>query len=350
MKNIFVAFSGGADSVCLLYILNKLIKGNSEHSEYSEYNLNAIHINHSIRKKEADRDEKFCKKFCLEHKINLITVKVDVPEFASKYHLGTEEAARICRYNIFKKICGSSMIFLAHHLNDQAETILQNIVRGSGITGLSGMQDISYLDFPNNFYDSYFEKFNYIKNSNENDTLMICRPLLTISKEQILKYIKLNNLSFVTDTTNFDDNYTRNYIRLKVIPLLENINKKSLEHINDLAKIASDVEDDYKKWAIEEVKKIASIDNNIVSIEVNDIRTYSTLRAYYLISDIIFDELKVNKKDWKKKHFEDILELFRKESGGHLDLPYNITIDKKSKILTFIKNDYNVSMDKRKNK
>ena len=347
MENIFVAFSGGADSVCLLYILNKLIK---ENPEYSEYSLNAIHINHNIRKKESIRDENFCKNFCMEYGINLISIKVDVPDFAKKYSLGIEEAARICRYNIFKKVCGNNKIFLAHHLNDQAETIVLNIIRGSGIAGLSGMQDITYLNFSNNLYDDYFKKFDKKGNINDNTSLTICRPLLKISKEQILKYIKNEGLNFVNDTTNFDDNYTRNFVRLKVMPLFEKVNKKSLNHIYDLAKLANDADRDYKKWASDELTKIASSNNNIISMEINDVKLYSDLKIYYLISSILFDGLHINKKDWTKKHFFDILNMLKKESGGHIDLPCNITVDKKSKILTFIKNDYNISMDKRKNK
>ena len=349
MKKIYIALSGGADSVALMHILNKLVKENPEGRDHSEYNLSAIHINHSIRKNEALRDEKFCKNLCAKYGINFISYKIDVPSFAKKYHLGIEEAARICRYNIFKNICMGDPIFLAHHLNDQAETIIQNIIRGSGIAGLAGMQKISYMDIVSSPYEEYFENKILDKNF-EDKKLLVCRPLLDVSKEQILKYIKLNNLEYVDDTTNFDDNYTRNYIRLNIIPSFEKVNKRSIDHLYDLSTIAKDVEDDYNNWAKSEIEKISSISKNIVSIEVNDIKIYSDLKVYYLISHVLFNILEVNKKDWSKKHFSDILDLLKKDAGGHLDLPCNITLDKKSKILTFIKNDYNISMDKRKNK
>ena len=188
MKKIYIALSGGADSVALMHILNKLVKENPEGRDHSEYNLSAIHINHSIRKNEALRDEKFCKNLCEKYGINFISYKVDVPSFAKKYHLGIEEAARICRYNIFKNICMGDPIFLAHHLNDQAETIIQNIIRGSGISGLAGMQKISYMDIAGDLYEEYFGNRVIDKNS-ENAKLLVCRPFLDISKEQILNYI-----------------------------------------------------------------------------------------------------------------------------------------------------------------
>ena len=352
MKNIYVGFSGGADSTCLLYILNKLIKTNPD---FSEYNLIAIHVNHMIRKKDAALDEKFCMNFCIQNNINYIPVKIDVPKFSKLSHVGLEEGARICRYNIYKKICGNDIIFLAHHMNDQAETIIQNIIRGSGLKGLCGMKSAMQQEAEFNIDENVFNKcvqgkFEYDKTAK---VLNINRPFIEVSKETIEEYLKNKKIKYVTDITNFDDNYARNYIRLNVIPDMEKLNSKVTEHISELSKLAYDIDKDYYDFAYRESSKILSVggnNKNIVSIEINDIKKYSDIKIYYILSYAIFDILKVNKKDWNKKHFGDCINMIKKEAGGHIDLPCNITADKKNKIITFIKNDYNVSMDSRKKK
>ena len=352
MKNIYVGFSGGADSTCLLYILNKLIKTNPD---FSEYNLIAIHVNHMIRKKDAALDEKFCMNFCLDNNIKYISVRIDVPKFSKLSHVGLEEGARICRYNIYKKICGDDEIFLAHHMNDQAETIIQNIIRGSGLKGLCGMNTMMQQEAEFNIDEDIFNKCiqGNFEHNKASKALNINRPFIEIRRKTIEKYLKYNKIGYVTDTTNFDDSYARNYIRLNIIPDMEKLNSRAIEHIGELSKLACDIDKDYYDFASRELSKILSVDGinkNIVSIEINDVKKYSDIKIYYILSCIMFDILGVNKKDWSKKHFNDCINMIKREAGGHIDLPCNITVDKKQKILTFIKNDHNISMDNRKNK
>lgn len=191
---LYIAFSGGVDSCVLLDAINNLNK---------ELNFDkkiiAIHVNHNISKNAKDW-EKFCKVFCEKrnivfksHKINLKILKDQT----------VESVARLERYNIFKNYLeqNNSILITAHHQNDQAETVLLNLFRGSGIDGLSGISIKSRID--NNI------KYNLL------------RPLLNINKNNILDYAKLNNLSWVNDESNFSLDYSRNFLRNEIIPKLQ---------------------------------------------------------------------------------------------------------------------------------
>ena len=188
---VIVGFSGGADSVCLLFVLHEISKTMPIH-------LRAIHVNHEIRKEEAQRDASFCEEFCKEYGIEFFLVKENVKELAKKLKISTEEAGRKVRYDAFlkhqiilleKNPMGSVKIAVAHHQNDQAETVLFRLVRGSGLQGLCGMSPV---------------------NGN------IIRPLLKISKEEIQQYLAGQNLHYVEDSSNQENDYTRNKIRNQI--------------------------------------------------------------------------------------------------------------------------------------
>lgn len=188
---IIVGFSGGADSVCLLHILNSL-KG-----EYG-FKIRAAHVNHCLRGEESERDEKFVRDFCIEHKIELSVLKVDVLSGASEKSMGVEEYGRKVRYDFFDSISSEkSKVATAHNLNDAEETFLFNFARGSSLKGLTSIPPVRGN---------------------------IIRPIIECSREEIEEYCKNNSLSFVTDSTNLSDEYTRNKVRHKVIPVLKEIN------------------------------------------------------------------------------------------------------------------------------
>ena len=195
-----VALSGGADSVALLKILYELKK---------EYNLRlySMHIHHGIRDEEAHRDAKFASELSESFGIECIIKYVNVPDYAKLNRLSIEEAARILRYEELQKQAKlkNAKIATAHHLDDKAETFIMNLCRGSGLKGLGS-----------------------IRAKREN----VIRPLLALSKKEILDYIEKENLDYVTDSTNLEDIYTRNYIRHKVIPCMEKLNACSQKHIS----------------------------------------------------------------------------------------------------------------------
>lgn len=186
---VTVAISGGADSVCLLHILCSL-------KDELEITVNAAHLNHSIRGDEADRDQEFVKDFCEKSGVTLFSEKQDVPQYARQKGISLELAAREVRYE-FLQMVALGKIATAHTASDNLETMIFNLVRGTSIKGLCGIP---------------------VKRNN------VIRPLINCTRQEIEDYCKENNLSFVTDSTNLCDDYSRNKIRHKVIPVLKEIN------------------------------------------------------------------------------------------------------------------------------
>lgn len=199
MEHIFdgaiIGFSGGADSSAILHYLSKRTK-----------KLLAVHINHMIRGEEALRDEFFCKNECKKYGVKFLSYRVDIPFLAEERKQGLEETAREERYRIFNQIMSQNgdykCIVTAHNANDNAETVIFNLSRGSGAKGIAGIKPV-------------------INN--------VVRPLIYCSKEDILEYCRKNSISYVNDSTNLDTDYTRNYIRLEVIPMLEKINPSFID-------------------------------------------------------------------------------------------------------------------------
>jgi len=198
---IAVGLSGGADSVFLLFFLNKFKK---------KFNLSlvAVHLNHKLRGKEADADEAFCRELCAGMNIPLICKKKNVKAFAQKKKLSLEEAGREIRYKLFaeaaqKEKC--TKIATAHHQSDNTETVLLNLVKGCGLQGASGIP---------------------VKRGN------IIRPLLAITKDEILNYLQSKKIPFQTDSSNDENNFQRNYLRNEIVRnLKEKINPKIDEKI-----------------------------------------------------------------------------------------------------------------------
>ncbi len=186
---VAVAFSGGADSTALLDILHK-----------EGYRVAAIHVNHMIRGAEADSDEEFCRQFCKARNIPFFCHRIDVPAEAKKSGEGMEEAARRLRYAAIEETVSKESITkvaTAHHADDNAETVIFNIVRGSGAKGGCGIPPVRDI---------------YV------------RPLIEATRDEVIAYCKEHSLDYVTDSTNLSTDYTRNYIRHEIMPKLREIN------------------------------------------------------------------------------------------------------------------------------
>ncbi|WP_458407954.1 tRNA lysidine(34) synthetase TilS [Anaerotignum sp.] len=209
--HIVVGLSGGADSVALLHVLYGLREG-------FQWNITAVHVHHGLRGEDADKDQQFAEEFCKKLEISCIVRRYDVKAEAKKRKLGEEETGRLLRYEAFREIAGEDgFIAVAHHRKDQAETVLMRLCRGTGLTGLVGMSPVRGN---------------------------ICRPLLFCSREEIEQYCRENDLMWREDATNQEEKYTRNKLRLQVLPVLEEINPKAVEHIAETAEILS-VEENY---------------------------------------------------------------------------------------------------------
>lgn len=195
MNGILVGYSGGADSGALLHYLHKYSIDHNIH-------IAAVHVNHGIRGEEADRDERFCRDVCESLGIELFVERFDVPEIARKEGKGIEEAARNVRYWTFHRLINEheelNHIALAHHAEDNMETVIFNMLRGSGTRGLAGIPPVRGE--------------------------RIIRPLIYCTKSEIVGYCIANDIVYVNDTTNSDIDYTRNYIRSEILPKLAHIN------------------------------------------------------------------------------------------------------------------------------
>ena len=315
--NLVIALSGGMDSMCLMDIFLKL------HSEF-RFNLSAVHVHHGIRGIEADRDQKFVTKYCKDVGVRLFVKNVDAVAFSKDNGLSLEEAARVLRYNVFSEIHNNlkpSYILVAHHEKDLIETIIHNIVRGTGIKGIIGIKNVQ--DY-------------------------ILRPLLYISKDEIIQYVKDNLVPYVDDSTNFDISITRNYIRKEIVDKLTNINDKAYKHIIELSRQANEISD-YLDAVYDYTYKhiIKEQNNNYIIIDNDKFNSLSNLIKSGVIRKVLYNLIK-SLKDIGSVHINDVISLSLKDKGGHLDLPYNITLDKKKSELIFKKNNLNISMSRRK--
>jgi tRNA(Ile)-lysidine synthase len=206
---VLVGLSGGADSVCLLHFLHYL-------SHEKHFALAAVHVNHGLRGKDAQADEDFCREFCEKLQIDYFVKKVDAKQVAEKYNLSPEHGARKARYKAYEQVAkkwGATKLALGHHLDDLSETFLLNLLRGTKVQGLAGIPLRRPLCAG----------------------VEIVRPLLCITRAQVETYLKQNKLSHVTDQTNFDDVYRRNWVRNTLLPLLETKQPQIREHLAQFA-------------------------------------------------------------------------------------------------------------------
>ena len=218
---VVVALSGGADSVALLCVLNSLKE---------EYNLTlyACHLNHNIRGDEAKRDENFVRDLCEKSGVELFVKSVDVPDVAKNSKQSLELCGRNERYKFFKELSEklNAKVATAHTASDNLETVLYNITRGTAVSGLTGIHPVR--DY-------------------------IIRPLILCTREDIECYCRDNSLSFVTDSTNLTDDYTRNNIRHNVVPTLKSINPDVFEAVGRMSDTLTDVKSYLDKIALKEI-------------------------------------------------------------------------------------------------
>jgi len=294
-QTVAVAISGGSDSVALLHYIHNARK-------IYGFNVIAINVEHGIRGESSISDSNFVKKLCEKWNVKLFSYQVDSVKKANSEKLSLEQAARTLRYECFydalnKGLCDK--IATAHHLRDNAESVLFNLFRGTGISGITGIAQ------------------NY-----EN---RIIRPFLNVSKEEIQKYVIENQLEFVTDQTNFDDDYTRNYIRLNILPQIEKIFPEFEKSIARFSLIAK-TENDYMN---EQANSAVCKENEIVQISL-PLHPALLARA----SVIAMKEVGI-KKDWEKTHVDAILTLADAKNGAQITLKNGVVAIKEYNKIVF---------------
>ena len=278
-----VALSGGADSVCLLLVLKEL-----------GYQLEAVHCNFHLRGDESDRDEMFCEVLCKRLDIPFHRIHFDTQMYAELHHVSIEMAARELRYKYFEQLCDdihATGICVAHHRDDSVETVLINLIRGTGIHGLTGISP---------------------KNGR------IIRPLLDVSREEIEDYLRQLKQDFVTDSTNLHDDVVRNKIRLNVIPMLQEINPSVSENIALTTNRLSEAERLFN-WALEKRATECVIEKDEQSLVINfSLATDNEYILFHLLSPYHFTPLQIEQiaandgkqsgKEWKSSSHVALLD------------------------------------------
>ncbi|MCB7321040.1 tRNA lysidine(34) synthetase TilS [Lacrimispora sp. 210928-DFI.3.58] len=302
---VIAALSGGADSVCLLALLCQM-------KEALGIRIRAVHVHHGLRGAEADRDAEFAKAFCAEHDVPCHIIRVDVPGLAAKKGLSEEEAGRILRYEALEREAleweheeegrGGVRIAVAHHSGDQAETILHNMFRGSGLGGLKGIP--------------------YVRGR-------IIRPLLDADRKDILSWLQEQGLPYVTDSTNASVHYTRNRIRSSLLPLIEaEVNQGAAGNILRMGKLAA-MADSYLRekafrWLLEHEEEKAG-DNGMAGsfLSQEAFREEAGIIWSYGIMELI-KRLAGASKDIGWIHVEQVLGLLERPVGKQVSLPYGL--------------------------
>lgn len=228
-EKVLVGLSGGADSVALLLVLEEL-----------GYDVCACHVNHQLRDSESERDQKFCEQLCKKENIRLFVERIDVITFCKENKVGTEEGARLLRYDALQKMESGIKIATAHNLNDCLETTLINLTRGTALRGICSIPPVR-----------------------DN----IIRPLIDCTRQEIEDYLKLKGQDFVTDSTNLSTDYTRNKMRHIVIPELIKINPNLYNNYKNTIDIISD-EDKFIEKLCEKTLSNSKIKENEYSCEV----------------------------------------------------------------------------------
>ena len=301
-KVVAVALSGGSDSIALIHYMK------SQQAKF-HFVLRAVNVEHGIRGESSKKDSLFVSEFCSRLSLPLRSFIVDAPTYSKNNKLSLEEGARALRYQCFYEAIAEGfcdLIATAHHESDNFESLLFNLFRGTGTRGITGIDEITPKD--------------------------IIRPLLHTSKEEINEYITKNNLPFVTDETNLDDKYTRNFLRLNVIPEIKKLFPTAEKSASRFCSIAS-LDEDYMDA---EARKILSLFNERAEIPL------PCHRAIFNRAIILSLKHLGIKKDWEKVHLDDCFALSSNENGKSINLLQGVVAVKEyDKLVLYKQQNYN---------
>ena len=296
-RSVLCAVSGGLDSMCLLDLLDRWCRER-------DGRVVAAHFNHRLRGTESDRDETFVRDWCAAHDISFVSGSGDVRGLAEREGLSLEEAARNLRYAFLRqeaeKLGPRIRIYTAHHADDNAETILFNLIRGTGVAGLTGM--------------AYQQDGIY-------------RPLLHVARAELADYAAAYGIPHVEDSTNGDpDAAARNYLRLEVLPRLKQINPRAVEHINSAGRRLRVVDRSLEEEAVRRTAHVEAREGRVTLSKRALAEAPDAVKPRMLLR--LFDLLGVGRRDITAAHLNAILYLTRNTLWGResrVDLPHGVT-------------------------
>ncbi|MGN1412268.1 MAG: tRNA lysidine(34) synthetase TilS [Oscillospiraceae bacterium] len=297
--NVYVGLSGGADSVSLLVALHQL-------KDLYGIKLHAIHINHQLRGDESLRDENFCIELCNRLNVPLNIKRIDVKSYCEDNKLSTEEGARILRYEVFKEL-SNGKVATAHTLSDNCETIIYNLTRGTGLKGLTGIPPIR-----------------------DN----IIRPLIQCTRTEVETFLKSQNFGYVTDSTNLSNDYTRNKIRHKVIPVLKEINPQFEKKVLDTVLVLSK-DNNFIDSLVDEIYNTSS-DGKTLNV---DIRPYDVAIRHRCIAKFF----KLNHLEYSKEKILSTDDIILKD--GKINVTKDVYLVAKLGILSIIETPNTIKND-----
>jgi len=298
---IVVGVSGGADSVCLLYVLKAL-------SLEIPCTLLAVHVNHGIRGEAAAGDEQYVKETCLELGIDFYAFHIDVRGMAAVQGLSEEEAGRNARYQAFLEICKRNKcnkIAVAHNMNDNAETVLFHLLRGAGMKGLSGIEPVRSL-------------------KTEAGKVLLVRPLLQVERYEIENYLREEGITYRTDATNLTEDYSRNKIRNVILAYaVKEINSGAVRNINESALKIGEALEFIDACVADKYPGVVSKEKDSYFIKIEALGKEAEVIRKGLVRKVL-GQLSGNLKGLEAKHVEAVLKLTKKQVGKLVHLPRGI--------------------------
>ncbi len=289
---VVIGVSGGPDSICLLDVLDRL-------TEEFAIRLQAVHVNHMLRR-EAQEEEQYVEEFCRQREIPCRIFHKNIKAYAAEKGWSIEEAGRNYRYACFeqvlKQIEGNGRIAVAHHQNDCAETMLFHIIRGTGMKGMAGIPAVRGS---------------------------VIRPLIRVSRQEILQYLEEHSLRYYIDASNASDDYSRNRIRNQVLPILETVNTQAVMHIAN----ATEAAEEYWRYVEAEAEKaepdcVRNLEDGVLLLE-QSFRAHAVLLQKHLIYRAMY-RVSGTAKNLEQVHVEQIRYLFERQTGKRISLPYNM--------------------------
>lgn len=300
---VLVGVSGGADSVCLLHLL-------VNYRKEVAFSLQVVHVEHGIRGEESVEDARFVEKLCQRLRVPCQTYSVDVPAYAKEHHIGLEEAARELRYTCFYRAAEqieapAKKIALAHHADDNAETMLFQMVRGSSVRGLGGIRIKRELGV----------------------NLTLIRPLLPVTRCEIEAYLRDRGETYRIDATNRDTDYSRNRIRHEVLPQLMQVNSQAVVHMAQSAGQLAELADYLDEEATRVIAHTCVKGKKECLIRQDLFQLYPNVLQKEVLYKMI-GEMAGSKKDIGSVHVEALQNLATLQVGRRISLPYGLVAER----------------------
>lgn len=315
---IVVGVSGGADSVCLLYVLLRVCNE-------MEATIVVVHVNHGIRGEEADQDELYVKELCRRWNLEYYSYSYLVKEIAKELSLSEEEAGRKVRYEAFMETClkkECNKIAIAHNKNDNAETMLFHLFRGSGMRGMSGIEPRRML-------------------RSEIGEVTVIRPLLFAERKEIEEYLSQEGIEYRIDSTNLTEDYTRNKIRNRILAYaVSEINSGAVHNIGETAAQLREASQYIESNVNKRYMKLVKQEGEVFCVSANALQLEEPIIQKGIIMQIL-ERLAGKRKDMESKHVEAVRSLLDKQVGKIVHLPYSMIAEREYEEIRFYCNEIN---------